>query len=342
MARRAASSLVSRCLLARAPAGAPPAAPSAPRRTVPADGMHRLLPGVLQRFSTAAAVEEPITPSVHVNYTKLLINGNFVDSASGKTFPTLDPRTGEVIAHVAEGDAEDINRAVAAARKAFDEGPWPKMTAYERSRILLRFADLIEKHNDELAALETWDNGKPYEQAAQIEVPMVARLMRYYAGWADKIHGLIVPADGPHHVQILHEPIGVAGQIIPWNFPLLMYAWKVGPALACGNTLVLKTAEQTPLSALYISKLLHEAGLPEGVVNVVSGFGPTAGAALASHMDVDKVNTHLNYIVCIYREWSEKLYLWTKHLFLSFNKDRIYWIYRYWKNYSRVGCKEQP
>ncbi|AQL03018.1 mitochondrial aldehyde dehydrogenase 2 [Zea mays] len=289
MARRAASSLVSRCLLARAPAGAPPAAPSAPRRTVPADGMHRLLPGVLQRFSTAAAVEEPITPSVHVNYTKLLINGNFVDSASGKTFPTLDPRTGEVIAHVAEGDAEDINRAVAAARKAFDEGPWPKMTAYERSRILLRFADLIEKHNDELAALETWDNGKPYEQAAQIEVPMVARLMRYYAGWADKIHGLIVPADGPHHVQILHEPIGVAGQIIPWNFPLLMYAWKVGPALACGNTLVLKTAEQTPLSALYISKLLHEAGLPEGVVNVVSGFGPTAGAALASHMDVDKI-----------------------------------------------------
>lgn len=251
--------------------------------------MRGLLPGVLQRFSTAAAVEEPITPSVQVNYTKLLINGNFVDSASGKTFPTLDPRTGEVIAHVAEGDAEDINRAVAAARKAFDEGPWPKMTAYERSRILLRFADLIEKHNDELAALETWDNGKPYEQAAQIEVPMVARLMRYYAGWADKIHGLVVPADGPHHVQILHEPIGVAGQIIPWNFPLLMFAWKVGPALACGNTLVLKTAEQTPLSALYISKLLHEAGLPEGVVNVVSGYGPTAGAALASHMDVDKV-----------------------------------------------------
>ncbi|XP_066375889.1 aldehyde dehydrogenase family 2 member B7, mitochondrial-like isoform X1 [Miscanthus floridulus] len=291
MARRAASSLVSRYLLARAsaPAAAPPAVPSALRRPVPADGMRGLLPGVLQRFSTAAAVEEPITPSVQVNYTKLLINGNFVDSASGKTFPTLDPRTGEVIAHVAEGDAEDINRAVAAARKAFDEGPWPKMTAYERSRILLRFADLIEKHNDELAALETWDNGKPYEQAAQIEVPMVARLMRYYAGWADKIHGLIVPADGPHHVQILHEPIGVAGQIIPWNFPLLMFAWKVGPALACGNTLVLKTAEQTPLSALYISKLLHEAGLPEGVVNVVSGFGPTAGAALASHMDVDKV-----------------------------------------------------
>ncbi|XP_065000726.1 aldehyde dehydrogenase family 2 member B7, mitochondrial-like isoform X2 [Musa acuminata AAA Group] len=245
--------------------------------------------GVFRRFSIAAAIEEPISPPVQVKYSQLLINGKFVDSASGKTFPTLDPRSGEVIAQVAEGDAEDVNRAVTAARKAFDEGPWPRMTAYERSRILNRFADLIEKHNDEIAALETWDNGKPFEQAAQIEIPMLARLMRYYAGWADKIHGLVVPADGPHHVQVLHEPIGVAGQIIPWNFPLLMYAWKVGPALACGNTIVLKTAEQTPLSALYVSKLFLEAGLPEGVLNVISGFGPTAGAALASHMDVDKL-----------------------------------------------------
>ncbi|KAL0334190.1 UNVERIFIED_CONTAM: Aldehyde dehydrogenase family 2 member B7, mitochondrial [Sesamum angustifolium] len=210
-------------------------------------------------------------------------------SRGGKTFPTLDPRTGEVIAHVAEGDAEDINRAVATARKAFDEGPWPKMTAYERQRILLRFADLVEKHNDEIAALETWDSGKLYEQCAQIEVPMFVRLFRYYAGWADKIHGLTIPADGALHVQTLHEPIGVAGQIIPWNFPLVMFAWKVGPALACGNTIVLKTAEQTPLSALLVSKLLHEAGLPDGVLNVVPGFGPTAGAALCSHMDVDKI-----------------------------------------------------
>uniref|UniRef100_A0A0E0LAB1 Aldehyde dehydrogenase domain-containing protein n=2 Tax=Oryza TaxID=4527 RepID=A0A0E0LAB1_ORYPU len=317
-AARRGSSLLSRCLLSSRPAAASPAVPSALRS---ADGTRGLLPGILQRFSTAAVAEEPISPPVQVNYTQLLIDGKFVDSASGKTFPTLDPRTGDVIAHVAEGDAEDINRAVHAARKAFDEGPWPKMTAYvntltdtsvascyccivpkscswkygiyfllqERSRILLRFADLIEKHNDEIAALETWDNGKPYAQAANIEVPMVARLMRYYAGWADKIHGLVVPADGPHHVQVLHEPIGVAGQIIPWNFPLLMFAWKVGPALACGNTVVLKTAEQTPLSALFASKLLHEAGLPDGVVNVVSGFGPTAGAALASHMDVDKI-----------------------------------------------------
>ncbi|XP_042498499.1 aldehyde dehydrogenase family 2 member B7, mitochondrial [Macadamia integrifolia] len=244
----------------------------------------------VSRFSTAAALEEPpITPSVEVNHTQLLINGQFTDAAAGRTFPTLDPRTGEVIAHVAEGDVEDINRAVVAARKAFDEGPWPKMSAYERSRIMYRFADLIEKHNDDIAALETWDNGKPFEQAAKAEVPMLARLMRYYAGWADKIHGLTVPADGPYHVQTLHEPIGVAGQIIPWNFPLLMYAWKVGPALACGNTVIVKTAEQTPLSALFVSKLFHEAGLPDGVLNVVSGYGPTAGAALASHMDVEKI-----------------------------------------------------
>ncbi|PWA57942.1 delta l-pyrroline-5-carboxylate synthetase [Artemisia annua] len=243
----------------------------------------------ITRFSTAAALEEPITPPVKVEYTKLLINGQFVDAASGKTFPTLDPRTGEVIANVAEGDAEDVNRAVAAARKAFDEGPWPRMTAYERCRILLRFADLLEKHADEITALEVWDNGKPYEQAAADEIPLFIRLFRYYAGWADKIHGLTMQADGPYHVETLHEPIGVAGQIIPWNFPLLMYAWKVGPALACGNTVVLKTAEQTPLSALYVSKLLHEAGLPPGVLNIVSGYGPTAGAAIASHMDVDKL-----------------------------------------------------
>ncbi|KAJ6823063.1 aldehyde dehydrogenase family 2 member B7, mitochondrial-like [Iris pallida] len=244
----------------------------------------------IQRIGTAAASEEqPITPSVKINHTQLLIDGKFVDSASGKTFPTLDPRSVEVIAHVAEGDTEDINRAVLAARKAFDEGPWPRMTAYERSRILLRAADLIEKHNDEIAALESWDSGKPFEQSAYGEIPLVVRLMRYYAGWADKIHGLLVPADGPHHVQVLNEPIGVVGQIVSWNFPLVLFAWKVGPALACGNTIVLKTAEQTPLSALYVAELFHEAGLPDGVLNIVSGFGPSAGAALASHMDVDKI-----------------------------------------------------
>ncbi|KAH9304076.1 hypothetical protein KI387_008480 [Taxus chinensis] len=244
----------------------------------------------LRRFGTAAtALEEPLKPPVEVKYRQLLINGQFVDAASGKTFPTLDPRTGDLIAHVAEGDAEDVDRAVKAARKAFDEGPWPKMTAYERSCVMFRFADLVEKHNDEIAALETWDNGKPYEQACLVEVPMAVRLIRYYAGWADKIHGLTVPADGPYHVQTLHEPVGVAGQIIPWNFPLLMFAWKILPALATGNAIVLKTAEQTPLSALYAAKLAHEAGLPPGVLNIVSGFGPTAGAAIAGHMDIDKL-----------------------------------------------------
>ncbi|XP_039032192.1 aldehyde dehydrogenase family 2 member B7, mitochondrial-like [Hibiscus syriacus] len=248
-------------------------------------GVGRVVPS----YSTSSSVNNPITPSVKVNCTQLLINGKFVDSASGKTFPTYDPRTGDVIAHVSEGDAEDIDRAVSAARKAFDEGPWPRMTAYERAKVLFRFADLLDKHTEELSTLETWDNGKPYEQSAKIELPMISRVIRYYAGWADKVHGLTVPADGPHHVQTINEPIGVAGQIIPWNFPLLMFAWKVGPALACGCTIVLKSAEQTPLSALFAAKLLHEAGLPPGVLNVISGFGSTAGAALSSHMEVDKL-----------------------------------------------------
>ncbi|KAG9153452.1 hypothetical protein Leryth_025743 [Lithospermum erythrorhizon] len=275
-ARKISSSLISRSLM---------------KASVPklSNGRNYRLERGIRRFSKATALKDPIKPSVKVEYTQLLINGQFVDAASGKTFKTLDPRTGDVIADVAEGDAEDIDRAVGAARKAFDEGPWPRMTAYERSKILLGTADLIEKHNDEIAALETWDNGKPYEQSAQVEVPMIARIFRYYAGWADKIHGMTVPSDGSYHCQTLHEPIGVAGQIIPWNFPLVMFSWKVGPALACGNTVVMKTAEQTPLSALYVSKLFHEAGLPEGVLNVVSGFGPTAGSSLCSHMEVDKL-----------------------------------------------------
>ncbi|RDX76730.1 Aldehyde dehydrogenase family 2 member B7, mitochondrial, partial [Mucuna pruriens] len=239
--------------------------------------------------ASAAADVEPSVAPVQIDHNQLLIDGQFVHAHSGKTFPTFDPRTGDTIANVAEADTEDVNRAVRAARKAFDEGPWPKMTAYERSRIILRFADLLEKHNDEVAAIETWDSGKTYEQAANVEIPMVVRLFRYYAGWADKIHGQTIPADGPYHVQTLHEPIGVAGQIVPWNFPLLIFSWKVAPALACGNTVVLKTAEQTPLSALYVSKLFLEAGLPPGVLNVITGFGPTAGAALCSHMDVDKL-----------------------------------------------------
>ncbi|KAH7421703.1 hypothetical protein KP509_13G072000 [Ceratopteris richardii] len=235
------------------------------------------------------AVVEPIKPDISISLTKLLIDGKFVDAASGKTFPTIDPRTEEIIAHVAEGDVEDVNRAVKASQRAFDKGPWPKMTPYERSKILLRFADLIDKHSDELATLESLDSGKTYQQSRYAEIPTMARLFRYYAGWTDKTHGLIVPADGPHSVQFLHESIGVARQIIPSNFPLLMFSWKVGPALAYGNTIVLKTAEQTPLSALLAGKLLHEAGLPEGVLNIISGYGHTAGAAISSHLDIDKL-----------------------------------------------------
>ncbi|KAI3682142.1 hypothetical protein L2E82_50175 [Cichorium intybus] len=181
-----------------------------------------------------------------------------------KTFPTLDPRTGQLIADVAEGELEDVNRAVAAARKAFDEGPWRRMAAYERSPILFGFADLVEKHVDEITGLEVWDNGKPYEQAARDEIPLFIR-------WADKIHGFTTQADGPHHVQTLHEPIGVAGQIIPWNFPLLMFSWKVGPALACGNTIVLKTPVYNNTASLTVGNrgpiLLEDYHLIEKLAN---------------------------------------------------------------------------
>lgn len=246
----------------------------------------------VRRYGVAAAEEDLETPMkapFPVEYTKLLINGEFVDAASGKTFETLDPRTEEVIAHVAEGDKEDVDRAVQAARKAFDEGPWPRMPAHERAKILQRFADLLEQHNDELAAFDSLDSGKTYEQARFAEIPGVVRNFRYYAGWADKIHGRTIPTEGANFAYTLHEPIGVCGQIIPWNFPLVMFAWKVAPALAAGNTIVLKTAEQTPLSALLAAKLALDAGLPPGVLNVISGYGETAGAAISGHMDVDKV-----------------------------------------------------
>lgn len=248
--------------------------------------------GCVRSFGAAAAAEElenPIKPPVDVKLTKLLIDGEFVDAASGKTFPTIDPRSEHVIAEVAEGDVEDVNRAVRAARKAFDHGPWPKMPAHLRGEILFKYAELLDQHADELAALETMDSGKPYEQARFGELPIVSRQFRYFAGWADKIFGTTGPSEGGHAVQTLHEPIGVVGQIIPWNFPLVMYCWKVAPALAAGNCVVLKTAEQTPLSAILAGKLALEAGIPPGVLNIVSGFGPTAGAAIAEHMDIDKV-----------------------------------------------------
>ena len=226
---------------------------------------------------------------------QLFINGQWTDAASGKTFETPNPATGETLARVAEGDAEDIDRAVRAARTAFDEGPWGRITPSERGRIIWRIGDLILEHAEELAQLESLDNGKAYGMALAADVPLAADIFHYMAGWATKINGQTIDISVPYmpganfHSYTLREPVGVVGQIIPWNFPLLMAAWKLGPALTTGNTVVLKPAEQTPLTALRLAGLLAEAGVPDGVVNVVTGFGETAGAALAAHMMVDKV-----------------------------------------------------
>src|ERR1700758_4320207 len=226
---------------------------------------------------------------------KMLINGKWAEAASGKTFPTYDPSTGEVLARVAEGDREDIDRAVKAARAAFDTGPWSRMTASERGRAIWKLADLIEQHLQEFAELESLDNGKPLKVARAADVPLAVDLFRYMAGWATKIEGNTIPISVPYAkgakflAYTLREPVGVVGQIIPWNFPLLMAAWKLGPALATGNTVVLKPAEQTPLSALRLGELFQEAGFPDGVVNIVPGYGETAGAALAAHPEVDKI-----------------------------------------------------
>ena len=229
-------------------------------------------------------------PQVKVQQTKCLINGKWVAAESGKTFDTINPATGEVIAKVAEGDKADIDKAVKAARKAFDTGPWTrKMSARERGRCIGKLADLIDKNKEELAMLESLDNGKPLKDSMAADLPLVADCYRYYSGWADKIEGKTIPINGPFHCYTRHEPVGVVGQIIPWNFPLLMQAWKWGPALATGCTIVLKPAEQTPLSALRVGELAMEAGFPEGVINIGPGFGETAGAAIAEHYDVDKV-----------------------------------------------------
>src|SRR6202162_5927537 len=226
----------------------------------------------------------------------LLINGKFEQAESGKTFETLNPATDTVLASIAEGDAHDIDRAVRAARRAFENGPWSRMTPSERGQIMHRIGDLIMEHADELAELDCLDNGKALGVARAADVPLAADLFWYMAGWATKLNGGTINPSVPYlpgaefHAYTLREPVGVVGQIIPWNFPLLMAAWKLGPALATGCTVVLKPAEQTPLSALRLGELMLEAGLPEGVVNIVTGFGETAGAALAAHDDVDKVS----------------------------------------------------
>ena len=233
----------------------------------------------------------PAHATVRKFQTKLLIDGQWRDSVSGKTFKTINPATEEVITEVADGDAADIDLAVKAARKAFDDrkGPWRKMDARDRGKLMYRLADLIEENIDELAELETLDNGKPISESRNVDLPLVIDCFRYYAGWADKIHGQTIPIRGNYFCYTKREPVGVAGQIIPWNFPLLMAAWKWGPALAAGCTIVLKPASETPLTALRLGELALEAGYPAGVVNVVPGRGSTAGEALVKHPGVDKI-----------------------------------------------------
>lgn len=221
---------------------------------------------------------------------KLFIGGEWQPAADGATFPTYNPANGEVLAEVARAGAQDVDRAVAAARQAFESGPWGKMSADDRGRLLWKLADLIEAHADELAELETLDNGKPLRVARNGDVPYAAKHFRYYAGWTTKIEGTTIPVSIPNQfVYTLREPMGVVGLIIPWNFPLLMSAWKLAPALACGNTCLLKPAEETPLTALRLGELAQEAGFPEGVVNILTGPGLPTGAALVEHSDVNKV-----------------------------------------------------
>jgi phenylacetaldehyde dehydrogenase len=222
----------------------------------------------------------------------MLIDGEWINSISGKTFETFNPATGEPLARVAEGDRADIDRAVKAARKAFESGPWPSLSPSERGRLLWKLGDLLEQHLEEFAELESLDNGKPLSVARAADVPLAVDLFRYMAGWATKIEGSTLPisvSGAKFFAYTLREPVGVVGQIIPWNFPLLMAAWKLGPALAAGCTVVVKPAEQTPLTALRLGELIMQAGFPAGVVNIVPGFGETAGAALAAHPDVDKI-----------------------------------------------------
>src|ERR671928_538146 len=219
---------------------------------------------------------------------QLFIDGQWVDSESGKTFKTPNPATGETLAEVAEADKADIDKAVAAARKAF-EGKWGKMSARDRGRLLYKLSQLIEERSQELAQLETADNGKPLRESLYVDLPQVAENFEYFAGYATKIEGETIPVPGQMFNYTLREPLGVCGQIIPWNFPLLMAAWKLAPALAAGNTIVLKPAEQTPVTALELGRLFEEAGFQSGVVNIVPGFGETAGAALASHSGIDKI-----------------------------------------------------
>lgn len=229
-------------------------------------------------------------PNPEIKYTKLFINNEWQDSVSGKVFRVYNPANGEQICEVQEAEKADVDKAVQAARLAFSLGSvWRKMDASERGRLLSKLADLVERDSAYLATVESMDSGKPFLPTLFVDLQGTIKTLRYFAGYADKIHGTSIPMDGDYLSFTRQEPIGVCGQIIPWNFPLMMTAWKLGPALACGNTVVIKPAEQTPLTCLYIGALIKEAGFPPGVVNILPGFGPTAGAAIASHMGIDKV-----------------------------------------------------
>ncbi|KAL4660691.1 retinal dehydrogenase 2-like [Arapaima gigas] len=229
-------------------------------------------------------------PNLEIKYTKIFINNEWQNSVSGKVFPVYNPSNGEMICEVQEADKADVDKAVQAARLAFSLGSvWRRMDASDRGRLLTKLADLVERDRTYLATLESLDSGKPFLPTFYVDLEGTIKTLRYFAGWADKIHGLTIPVDGEYFSFTRNEPIGVCGQIIPWNFPLMMTAWKLAPALCCGNTVVLKPAEQTPLSCLYMGALVKEAGFPPGVVNILPGFGPTAGAAIASHMGIDKV-----------------------------------------------------
>ncbi|XP_055381743.1 aldehyde dehydrogenase X, mitochondrial [Condylostylus longicornis] len=228
-------------------------------------------------------------PNPEIKYTKLFINNEYIDAVSGKTFPTMNPATGQKIIDVAEGDKADVDLAVEAAKKAFARGsPWREMDPWNRSKIMIKLADLIMRDQVYIANLETLDNGKPFSEA-MMDVIYSVEVLKYYAGWCDKFSGDTVPAGSSLYSVTKKEPIGVVGQIIPWNYPLLMLAWKWGPALATGCTIVMKPAEQTPLTALYVASLAKEAGFAPGVINIIPGYGPTAGAAISHHPEIRKV-----------------------------------------------------
>ncbi|XP_061115920.1 aldehyde dehydrogenase 1A1-like isoform X2 [Conger conger] len=225
-----------------------------------------------------------------ITHTKIFINNDWHESSCGRKIPVFNPANGELICEVEEGVQEDIDKAVKCAREAFQLGsPWRRMDASERGRMLNKLADLVERDHLKLATLEAMDSGKLFLMAYFVDLMGTIKTLRYYGGWADKIQGKTIPVDGEYFTFTRHEPIGVCGQIIPWNFPLMMFAWKIAPALSCGNTVVIKPAEQTPLTALHMASLIKEAGFPPGVVNIVPGYGPTAGHAISHHMDIDKV-----------------------------------------------------